>query len=80
VKLRYQVADLTPTAKVRLVIRTPQGRKRATLRLGWRGTDSLCAVTWRCTLPRGRYRVAVYATDEAGNRQATPGTARLTVR
>jgi hypothetical protein len=80
VKLRYQVADLTPTAKVRLVIRTPQGRKRATLRLGWRGTNSLCAVTWRCTLPRGRYRVAVYATDEAGNRQATPGTARLTVR
>ena len=80
VKLRYRVVDLTPTAKVRLVIRTREGRKRATLRLGWCGTNTLRAVTWRCTLARGTYRVAVYATDEAGNRQATPGTARLTVR
>ncbi len=79
VKLRYRVVDLTPTAKVRLVIRTREGRRRATLRLGWRGANTFRAATWRCTLPRGTYRVAVYAKDEAGNRQATPGAARLTV-
>ena len=62
VTLRYRVDDLTPEAKVRLVVRTPpEGRKRATLRLGWRGTNTLRAVTWRCTLaarhvPRRRLR------------------------
>jgi hypothetical protein len=79
-KLFYRVNDLTPRAKVRLVIRTAAGRPRATLRLGWRGTNALRAATWRCTLARGVYRVAVYATDEAGNRQAVAGSARLTVR
>ena len=80
VTLRYRVRDLTPTANVRLVVKTRGGRARATLRLGRRGTNVLRAATWRCTLARGVYVVAVYATDEAGNRQARPGTARLTVR
>ena len=80
VTLRYRVRDLTPTANVRLVVKTRGGRARATLRLGRRGTNALRAATWRCTLARGVYVVAVYATDEAGNRQARPGTARLTVR
>ena len=78
--LRYRVDDLTPRAKVRLVIRTAAGRPRAILRLGWRGTNVLRAATWRCTLARGTYRVAVYATDQAGNHQAVAGSARLTVR
>jgi hypothetical protein len=78
--LRYRVDDLTPRAKVRLVIRTAAGRPRATLRLGWRGTNVSRAATWRCTLARGTYRFAVYATDQAGNHQAIAGSARLTVR
>ncbi|HEX5641855.1 MAG TPA: hypothetical protein VFZ86_05885 [Thermoleophilia bacterium] len=80
VTLRYRVRDLTPTANVRLVVKTRSGRTRATLRLGRRGTNVLRAARWRCPLARGVYVVAVYATDEAGNRQARPGTARLTVR
>jgi hypothetical protein len=80
VTLRYRVRDLTPKANVRLVVRTVSGRARATLRLGWRGTNVLRGTTWRCTLARGTYRIAVYARDEAGNRQATAGTARLIVR
>jgi hypothetical protein len=78
--LRYAAADLTPKANVRLVVRTLSGARRATLRRGWRRTGTLLRVSWRCTLRRGTYRVWVYATDQAGNRQVKAGRARLTVR
>jgi hypothetical protein len=80
VPLRYRVADLTPRASVRLVVRTLSGRRRATLRPGWRATGTLQTASWRATLPRGTYRVWVYATDQAGNRQARAGSARLIIR
>lgn len=80
VTLRYRVADLTPRANVRIVVKTLRGALRKTLRLGWRGTNALRGATWRCTLPRGHYRFFVYATDQAGNRQKQLGSARLTVR
>jgi hypothetical protein len=80
VTLRYRVDDLTPKADVRLVVRSPNGRTRATLRLGRRGTGTLRSVVWRCRLPRGAYRIVALATDEAGNRQSSAGAARLTVR
>ncbi len=79
-KLRYRVTDLTPRANVRIVIRTLAGKPRTTLRLGRRGTNALRAASWRCTLPKGVYRFSVYATDQAGNRQARAGSARLIVR
>jgi hypothetical protein len=80
VTLRYRVDDLTPEANVRLVVRTRDGRQRAALKLGRRGTNAGRSVSWRCTLARGTYRVVVLATDQAGNRQATAGSARLIVR
>jgi hypothetical protein len=80
VTLRYRVDDLTPKASVRLVVRTLSGRARATLRPGWRATGTLQRATWRARLPRGAYRVWVYATDQAGNGQVVAGRARLTVR
>jgi hypothetical protein len=80
VTLRYRVDDLTPKASVRLVVRTLSGRARATLRPGWRATGATLGATWRVTVPRGTYRVWVYATDQAGNRQSVAGRARLTVR
>jgi len=80
VTLRYRVDDLTPQASVRLVVRTLSGRARATLRPGRRDTGSLLGTTWRANLPRGTYRLWVYATDQAGNREAVAGRARLTVR
>ena len=78
--LRYRVDDLTPKARVRLGVRTFAGHRVATLKLGFRRTNALRAARWRCTLPRGVYVITVYATDQAGNRQATAGSARLTVR
>jgi len=80
VNLRFRVADLTPRANVRLVIRTTAGAPRKTLRPGWRGTNALRSASWRCTLARGTYRFVVYATDQAGNRQRVAGSARLIVR
>ena len=79
-RLRFRANDLTPRAKVRLVVRTLAGRRVATVRLGSRRTNALRTATWRCALRRGAYRVTVYATDQAGNRQAKAGSARLTVR
>jgi cytochrome c len=78
--VRYRVDDLTPKARVRLVVRTPGGHRVATLKLGSRGTNAPRVATWRCTLRRGVYVVTVYATDQAGNRQATAGSAHLVVR
>ena len=80
VTLRYRVADLTPRANVRLVVKTTAGAPRKTLRPGWRGTNAPRSASWRCTLARGTYRFYVYATDQAGNRQKVAGSARLIVR
>ena len=80
VTLRYRVDDLTPMASVRLVVRTLSGRLRATLRPGWRATGTTRGASWRATVARGTYRVWVYATDQAGNRQRVTGRARLIVR
>ncbi len=79
-RLPFRVNDLTPRASVRVVVRTLSGRPRASLRLGWRATNALRFATWRCMLPRGTYRICVYAIDQAGNRQGRAGSARLTVR
>ena len=78
--LRYRVDDLTPKARVRLGVRTLAGHRVATLKLGFRRTNALRAARWRCTLPRGVYVITVYATDQAGNRQATAGSLPLTAR
>ncbi|HTX67816.1 MAG TPA: hypothetical protein VMH50_01535 [Thermoleophilia bacterium] len=80
VNLRYEVDDVTPKALVKLVIRTPSGRTRATLRPGWRATGGLRRTVWRARLRRGVYRLCVYATDQAGNNQTRAGSARLVVR
>ena len=78
--LRYRIEDLTAKARVRIVIRTLAGGPRKTLRLGLRGTNAVRSCRWRCSLPRGSYRYFVYATDQAGNRQARLGSAGLVVR
>jgi len=78
--LRYRIRDLTAKATVVLIVRTPGGAARATLRLGVRGTNAARTCSWRCRLPRGIYRLVAHATDQAGNRQRAAGTAKLVVR
>jgi hypothetical protein len=80
VSLAYRVADLTPSARVRIVITRSGSAARKTIAVGNRGTGVWRACRFLCTLRRGTYRYTVYATDLAGNRQAAAGVARLVVR
>ena len=79
--LRYRVTDAqSATATVTIRITDGYGRLVATLRLGRQTTAT--QHTWRffCLLPRGTYRYAVYARDEAGNPQTHVGSNTLTVK
>lgn len=82
VRLAYEVSDPrpgSPAAKVTIVIRTKAGRQVRRIVPGWQrvGVPRTCA--YRCGLPPGRYEFFVYATDAAGNRQATIGSSTLSV-
>ncbi len=80
VKLYYRVVDdQSATATVRIRI-TRSGRVKKTLNLGSRGTGALRSCTFRCHLPKGKYRFTVLARDLAGNAQTTAGYNTLRVK
>jgi hypothetical protein len=78
--LRYQVDDTySPTAAVKIVVK--QGTsKKLSFALGQRPTNAPQAKSFICKLPRGKYKWYVYATDLAGNPQATVAVKTLTVK
>jgi hypothetical protein len=78
--LRYQVADLTPTAKVTILVQTLTGATKKTFKLGQLATNKQLKYKFLCTLKKGTYVYIVNAVDLAGNHQATAGTARLVVK
>ena len=80
VSLRYRVGDLAPEASVTLVLKNARGKTVKTLALGPRATNKDLSCRFVCKLRRGAYRYFVYATDPAGNSQAKPASAKLTVR
>ena len=74
----FKVADLTPAAHV--VIQIYKGAKlKKSLPVGTVATNTTSKCYWKCTLSPGSYTWKVYATDLAGNTQATVRTAKLTV-
>lgn len=77
--LRYAVADVTPKARVVIVISTLKGAARLTLTPGLKAANVRVSAAFVCRLRPGTYRYSVTATDMAGNRQARPATARLVV-
>ncbi len=77
--LRYSVADVTPRARVVIVIRTLKGAVRLTLTPGLKAANTRVSVPFVCRLAPGAYRYSVSATDMAGNRQVRPASARLVV-
>ncbi len=80
--LRYYVSDQrpgSPTATVTIKIRKAGGRSVKTIVARGPVGRSLSA-HFTCWLAKGRYLFTVYATDAAGNAQATPAGNRLTVR
>lgn len=77
--LPYRVIDIpgiwgTVTVKIR---RLSDGACVKTIRESWEGDT---AVWFKCWLATARYRFTVYATDAAGNTQATAGSNLLTVK
>jgi hypothetical protein len=82
VSLSFRVADATPScglAKVVLVVHNASGKVVRKFSLGIRATNKAQRFRFRCTLRRGTYRVTVFATDIAGNRQSRAGSNRLVV-
>jgi hypothetical protein len=82
-RLYYKVLDPLPCATkatVTIKITTLGGRTVKTLRLGPRAVNSLRSYSFKCTLPKRTYRYWVYATDAAGNTQASVGRNYLVVR
>ena len=83
VRLYYKVSDLAPNsgkATVTIKIKTLRNVTKKTLRLGSRAVNKTLSYRFRCGLARGTYRYYVYATDSAGNIQATLGRNYLYVR
>jgi photosystem II stability/assembly factor-like uncharacterized protein len=81
--LKYIVIDRAPNAgkaKVTIKIRNADRRIMRTLKLGLQRVNLLRKARFTCTLPAGRYRFSVYATDMAGNKQTRVGVNTLIVR
>jgi hypothetical protein len=80
--LEYRVVDEVPNggkAAVVIKILDSAGRTVKTLRPGLKSVNKLVRSTFSCELRRGTYRFSVYATDTAGNVQASVGSGKLTI-
>jgi hypothetical protein len=82
VVLKYKVTDASPgCGSATAVIRIYKGKKlKKTLKPIAGSTNMKLSYRWKCSLPSGRYRVKVSATDAAGNVQSRVGSARLAVK
>jgi len=81
--LAFRIVDAKPScgrARVTLHILNATGKVVRKIPLGIRPTNKAQSFRFRCTLPRGDYRLMLYAADLAGNRQSKVGSNRLTVR
>ena len=83
--LKYKVLDADPnggSATVTIKIKTLGGTTVKTLSLGKKNVNTATALSakFTCTLAKKTYKYWVYATDAAGNTQATVGSNKLIVR
>jgi len=84
VTLRFRVTDnLSPKARVVIAFKRG-GTIRKTMSCGWRLTwpgppSPNARKTFRCTLPKGKYKFIVRATDLAGNKATRLGNNTLIV-
>jgi hypothetical protein len=83
VKLAYKVADALPgSGQATVTLKIYKGKKlKKTIAVpGPVACNLKTTQSWKCTLPKGRYTLKVYATDLAGNVQRKVGAAKLVVR
>ena len=82
-RLYFRVLDPLPCATkatVTIRIKTLGDTTVKTLRVGLRTVNARRSYTFKCTLPKRTYRYWVYATDAAGNTQASVGRNYLVVK
>jgi hypothetical protein len=82
-RLRYRVNDAAPnggTAEVVIKVKNAGGKVVQTANVGVQKVDMKQTAVLRVAVPRGAYRFCVYATDTAGNRQSSVGSANLLVK
>ena len=80
---KYRVNDPvpgSPTATVTIKVKKRSGKVVKTLKPGIKNVNVPLSYKWRCKLKKGKYRWWIYATDTAGNVQATIGKGYLTVK
>ena len=85
VALRFRITDNLSRKEKTTIMITRCGAVVKVLSCGWRLTwggapSPNQRKTFRCTLPKGRYRFTVKATDQAGNAAVRLGSNTLTVR
>ena len=81
--LRCYAADARPgsaTVTLTIRIRTASGRTVKVMRFARRSVNKPLTCDYLCTLPPGRYRFLVSATDAAGNRGGPAASNHLVVR
>jgi hypothetical protein len=78
--LRLSVDDPV-SHKAAVTVKITKGSAvKATLKLGWRATNSTILYRFTCSLPLGTYSWRVYATDLAGNAQSKVGSRTFVVK
>ncbi len=82
VALKFKVNDPLPSCRrATVALQVFKGRvPMALVKAGTRPCNTVQKRVWRCTLPRGAYKIVAYATDRAGNTQRRIGRAVLIVR
>jgi len=81
--LRFRVNDAVAnggTARVVIKVGNAGGKVVQTADVGVKQVNTGQTAAVKFTVPRGTYRFFVYATDTAGNRQSTVGSATLLVK
>ena len=78
--LGYQADSITPTCTIQFKIFKSNGATAKTLSVGEKASNTQGSYKFTCNLAKGKYKVKVYATDAAGNAQATMNGDSFTVK
>jgi len=81
VTFKFSVTDPAPSCgSAKVTIQIKKGTKVVkTLKVGVKGTNTPLSYKWKAALKKGSYTYRVLATDVAGNKATTIGSAKLTV-
>ncbi len=82
VTLKFAVTDPAPSCgSAKVTIKIMKGAKTVkTLKVGVKATNKSLGYKWKAALKKGSYTYRVLATDVAGNKATSIGSAKLKVK